>query len=57
MCLEVFNKQLVTIEQNIDKSNRELQGIEQLIQVYSDKPSFGNAEESINVKYWLYYII
>jgi flagellar hook-basal body complex protein FliE len=48
MCLEVFNKQLVTIEQNIDKSNRELQGIEQLIQVYSDKPSFGNAEESIN---------
>eukprot|EP00833_Pecoramyces_ruminatium_P018281 jgi/Orpsp1_1/1192313/evm.model.d7180000092179.1 len=48
MCLEVFNKQLVTIEQNIDKSNRELQGIEQLIQVYSDKPSFGNAEDSIN---------
>jgi len=46
--LEIFNKQLVSIEQNIDKSNRELQGIEQLIQVYSDKPSFGNAEDSIS---------
>ncbi|ORX84249.1 hypothetical protein BCR32DRAFT_291475 [Anaeromyces robustus] len=48
MLLEIFNKQLMSIEQNIDKSNRELQGIEQLIQVYSDKPSFGNAEDSIS---------
>jgi len=46
MSLEVFNKQLISIEQNIEKSNRELQGIEQLIKVYSDKPTFGNAEDS-----------
>jgi len=48
MLLEVFNKQLISIEQNIEKSKRELKGIEQLILVYSDKPSFGNADESIN---------
>jgi len=49
MSLEVFNKQLISIEQNIEKSNRELQGIEQLIKVYSDKPTFGNAEDSKSV--------
>jgi len=48
MVLEVFNKQLISVEQSIERSNRELQGIEQLIQVYSDKPSFGNADESIS---------
>ncbi|OUM65439.1 hypothetical protein PIROE2DRAFT_60016 [Piromyces sp. E2] len=48
MLLEIFNKQLISIEQNIEKSKRELKGIEQLILVYSDKPSFGNADESIN---------
>ncbi|ORX43300.1 hypothetical protein BCR36DRAFT_406845 [Piromyces finnis] len=48
MLLEGFNKQLISIEQSIEKLKRELHGIEQLILVYSEKPSFGNVDDSIS---------